>query len=261
METGTPGREMGFGGPGVGSESTPARNVIGIKGGMLHNGSMENGQQKAAEPIDIIGLGMRLPGGIHDAHVFWDLLVNKRDARTRVPDDRYNTRAFYGPNKLGHVATEYDYFLDDVDLADLDARLFSMTKNEIEVLDPQQRQLTWTIERKQPTFTCTLLIGVEELSKSKSDSRIQSAEFSHPVCTAVQLALVDLLRSWGVSPHRITGHSGWEIAAAYACNAISAKEAIIVAFYRGKVTKATRRGKHRSKDRTVCSIISRLARH
>lgn len=95
----------------------------------------------AVEPIAIIGMAMRLPGGIHDAETFWDLLINKKDARCRVPADRYNIDAFYGPNKLGHVGMEYGYFLDDVDLQHLDTSFFSMTKNEVEVMDPQQRQL------------------------------------------------------------------------------------------------------------------------
>lgn len=48
---------------------------------------------------------------------------------------------------------------------------------------------------------------------------------------------MNLLRSWGVSPAAVVGHSSGEIAAAYASNAITAKAAIIVAYYRGQVTK------------------------
>jgi len=48
---------------------------------------------------------------------------------------------------------------------------------------------------------------------------------------------VNLLRGWGVSPAAVVGHSSGEIAAAYATNAITAKEAIVVAYYRGQVTK------------------------
>lgn len=52
------------------------------------------------------------------------------------------------------------------------------------------------------------------------------------------MGLVNLMRSWGVSPTAVVGHSSGEIAAAYASNAITAKAAIIVAYYRGQVTKA-----------------------
>jgi acyl transferase domain-containing protein len=92
-----------------------------------------------AEPIAIIGMAMRLPGGIRNPEAFWDLLINKKSAQSRVPKDRYNVDAFYGPGKPGHVGTEYGYFLEDVDLADLDASFWSMTKQEAEVMDPSQR--------------------------------------------------------------------------------------------------------------------------
>ncbi|TVY85232.1 Highly reducing polyketide synthase FUM1 [Lachnellula suecica] len=92
-----------------------------------------------AEPIAIIGMAMRLPGGIRDSEAFWDLLVNKKSAQCRVPQDRYNIDAFYGPGKAGHVGTEYGYFLEDLDLANLDASFWSMTRQEAEVMDPSQR--------------------------------------------------------------------------------------------------------------------------
>ncbi|CAH0017129.1 unnamed protein product [Clonostachys rhizophaga] len=75
----------------------------------------------------------------------------------------------------------------------------------------------------------------EELSKSADESRLDSAEFSQPICTAIQIAMVDLLRSYGVRPSLVVGHSSGEIAAAYASGAISARSACRVAFYRGKV--------------------------
>ena len=91
------------------------------------------------EPMAICGMAMRLPGGIRDADGFWDLLYNKRSGRCRVPKDRYNVENWYGPGKIGHVASEYGYFLDDVDLRNADASFWSMTKQEIEAMDPQQR--------------------------------------------------------------------------------------------------------------------------
>ncbi|KAL4749621.1 hypothetical protein BDW72DRAFT_194652 [Aspergillus terricola var. indicus] len=68
-------------------------------------------------------------------------------------------------------------------------------------------------------------------------SRVQEAEFSQPLCTAIQVALVQLLRSWGVHPAVTCGHSSGEIAAAFAAGLLTAPEAIILAYYRGKVVK------------------------
>lgn len=75
----------------------------------------------------------------------------------------------------------------------------------------------------------------EELAKS-DDSRINDSEISQPACTAVQLGLVDLFRSWGISPVAVVGHSSGEIAAAYAAGLLSFKAALAVAFFRGRST-------------------------
>jgi acyl transferase domain-containing protein len=67
--------------------------------------------------------------------------------------------------------------------------------------------------------------------------KLSRAELSQPLCTAVQIAVVDLLASWGVSPSAVVGHSSGEIAAAYAAGSLSKEDALIVAFYRGFVCK------------------------
>ncbi|KAI1860324.1 uncharacterized protein JN550_011590 [Neoarthrinium moseri] len=54
---------------------------------------------------------------------------------------------------------------------------------------------------------------------------------------AIQIAVVDLLASWGVSPSAVVGHSSGEIVAAYAAGALSKYEALIIAYYRGLVCK------------------------
>ncbi|KAI0115870.1 polyketide synthase [Nemania sp. FL0031] len=76
---------------------------------------------------------------------------------------------------------------------------------------------------------------IYELLKEKEQSRINLAEFSQPLCTALQVALVDLLFSWGIFPHAIAGHSSGEIAAAYAAGFISRESAWKIAYYRGRL--------------------------
>lgn len=77
----------------------------------------------------------------------------------------------------------------------------------------------------------------DEIRKNKTKSQIQMAEFSQPLCTAIQIAVVDLLRSWGVTPAAVAGHSSGEIAAAYAAGSLSKKEAILAAYFRGYATR------------------------
>ncbi|KAB8271955.1 putative polyketide synthase [Aspergillus minisclerotigenes] len=77
---------------------------------------------------------------------------------------------------------------------------------------------------------------MEELSCTAA-SRINEAEFCQPLCTAIQIGLVNLLATWGIRPTYVVGHSSGEIAAAYAAGAISAGSAIILAYYRGKLAQ------------------------
>ncbi|KAK4131282.1 ketoacyl-synt-domain-containing protein [Trichocladium antarcticum] len=72
-----------------------------------------------------------------------------------------------------------------------------------------------------------------EIMADEGLSRVGKAEVSQPLCTAVQLALVNLLRHLGVSFYAVVGHSSGEIAAAYAAGKISMRDAMLIAHYRG----------------------------
>lgn len=50
--------------------------------------------------------------------------------------------------------------------------------------------------------------------KEEYDSNVNDAEYSQPLCTILQIALVDLLDSFGILPCKVVGHSSGEIAAA-----------------------------------------------
>ncbi|PYH39460.1 ketoacyl-synt-domain-containing protein [Aspergillus neoniger CBS 115656] len=77
----------------------------------------------------------------------------------------------------------------------------------------------------------------DELLGPERTSNLTKSEYSQPLVTAVQVALVNLLRQWGIRPDAVVGHSSGEIAAAYASRAITAGEAITIAYYRGYLTK------------------------
>ncbi|KAL7918584.1 hypothetical protein ACQKWADRAFT_330517 [Trichoderma austrokoningii] len=77
----------------------------------------------------------------------------------------------------------------------------------------------------------------EELRKPARKSRVDEAEFSWPLCIALQIAMIDGYASIGIRPAAVLGHSSGEIAAAYAAGGLSASEAIKVAFLCGLATK------------------------
>ncbi len=82
---------------------------------------------------------------------------------------------------------------------------------------------------------------IDVLCNSDGKNLLLQAEFSQPLCTALQIALVDLLATWSITPSAVMGHSSGELAAAYAAAALSAKDAIIAAFYRGQVCKTAKK--------------------
>ncbi|KAJ2972236.1 hypothetical protein NQ176_g7270 [Zarea fungicola] len=80
----------------------------------------------------------------------------------------------------------------------------------------------------RPTWTLK-----DQLLACKETSRVKEAALSQPLCTAVQVILVDVLRAAGVSFSAVVGHSSGEISAAYAAGLVSAKDAIRIAYFRG----------------------------
>lgn len=86
-----------------------------------------------------------------------------------------------------------------------------------------------------------------ELSKEGPQSRINEAEFSQPLCTVLQVALVDLLAFWGVKARAVAGHSSGEIAAAYCVGGISRESAWKISYWRGNMSaKLARSGSQKS---------------
>ncbi|KAF1974061.1 hypothetical protein BU23DRAFT_532398 [Bimuria novae-zelandiae CBS 107.79] len=84
---------------------------------------------------------------------------------------------------------------------------------------------------------CLLRLGCEwslfEVLQA-DDTRIHKPEHSQPLCTALQVALVDLLRTFDSVPAAVLGHSSGEIAAAYAAGGIDLDSACKISFFRGK---------------------------
>ena len=81
---------------------------------------------------------------------------------------------------------------------------------------------------------------IDEILNSESHSNLDSPVYSQTICTALQVGLVDLLNSWGISPTAIIGHSSGEIAAAYSAGAICRESAWTLAYHRGRVADIAR---------------------
>jgi acyl transferase domain-containing protein len=91
-----------------------------------------------------------------------------------------------------------------------------------------QNSLNTLPEGDRPNWTL-----IDELSAPKETSSISVAAISQPLCTALQVALVDVLHAAGIEFAAVVGHSSGEIAAAYAAGYLDAHDAIRIAYYRG----------------------------
>ncbi len=103
-------------------------------------------EQRESEPIAIIGMACRLPGGITTLDGYWNLLVNQQSAIEEVPSDRWDIDAFYDvdPTVPGKMNTRRGGFIHDVGL--FDNQFFGISEREALMIDPQQRlllELAW----------------------------------------------------------------------------------------------------------------------
>ena len=98
-------------------------------------------EHSRTEPIAIIGMGCRFPGGANDPEALWELLRNGVDAVTELPGDRWDIAAYYDPepDTPGKMYTRWGGFLRGVD--EFDPQFFGISPKETESMDPQQRLL------------------------------------------------------------------------------------------------------------------------
>lgn len=99
------------------------------------------------EPIAIIGIGCRFPGGVTTYEELWQLLLDGTDATCDIPADRWNIERYYDPNEArpGMMYVKRGGFLTQR-IHDFDAHFFDITPREAAVMDPQQRlllEVTW----------------------------------------------------------------------------------------------------------------------
>ncbi|EDN95526.1 hypothetical protein SS1G_11404 [Sclerotinia sclerotiorum 1980 UF-70] len=86
----------------------------------------------------------------------------------------------------------------------------------------------------------------EELKRSKDSSNVDNPALAQPLCTVIQIALVELLEEWNISPHAVVGHSSGEIAAAYCAGGISKESAYKIAYHRGALANRLAQKKRRN---------------
>ncbi|WP_191499889.1 type I polyketide synthase, partial [Mycobacterium simulans] len=97
---------------------------------------------RSSEPIAVVGMGCRFPGGVDSAAGLWEMVSSGTDVMSEFPNDRgWNLAELFDPDPdaVGKTYTRYGAFLEDA--AGFDAGFFGISAREARAIDPQQRLL------------------------------------------------------------------------------------------------------------------------
>ena len=117
----------------LGAVTSPARKARAVPAGV-----------RSDEPIAVVGIGLRMPGGASDLDQLWRVLAEGRDTVRSVPDGRWDPAEVFDPDPdaIGRTYVNQASFVEGI--ADFDAGFFGIPPIEAEHMDPQQRLLLET---------------------------------------------------------------------------------------------------------------------
>ncbi|KAG6017415.1 Type I Iterative PKS [Claviceps lovelessii] len=94
------------------------------------------------EDIAVIGLGLRFPGNATSPEKLWEVLQQGESQWSEIPKERINIEGYYHPSgdRLGSIPFRGAHLLKE-DVSAFDAPFFSVTSDDAQAIDPQQRML------------------------------------------------------------------------------------------------------------------------
>src|SRR5688572_20453862 len=93
------------------------------------------------EPIAVVGMACRIPGGVNTPEEFWQMLHEGSEGIRDIPSERWDVDAYYDPDPdvPGKMMSRRGGFLDQID--GFDPQFFGISPREATTIDPQQRLL------------------------------------------------------------------------------------------------------------------------
>ena len=134
----------------MGNPADPVPGLSPLKRALIALDDMQSrldaAERSKRDPIAIVGMGCRFPGGVTDADSFWRVLRDGVDTVRDVPRARWDAEAYYDPdpNAVGKSYVRRGAFLDEFDR--FDPQFFGIAPREAAGMDPQQRlllEVTW----------------------------------------------------------------------------------------------------------------------
>ena len=122
---------------------TPIEDLSPIKKALYEirslKGKLQDLTQAQNEPIAIVGVGLRFPGGASDAASYWKILADRLNTVTEIPASRWKIDDYFDsdPEAPGKMYSRHGSFLADA--AGFDAHMFGVSPREALELDPQHR--------------------------------------------------------------------------------------------------------------------------
>jgi acyl transferase domain-containing protein/acyl carrier protein len=152
------------------------------------------------EPIAVIGLGCRFPGGADDADSFWKLLETGADATRTVPPGRWDADTFHAA-AAPKIATTRGGFLDAID--GFDAPYFGISPREAASIDPQHRLLLEVAVEALENAGCPPDRSLER--KAGVFIGITGSDYAHLLKQPADLAAID---GWFVTGNALNAAAG-----------------------------------------------------
>jgi hybrid polyketide synthase/nonribosomal peptide synthetase ACE1 len=157
-----------------------------------------------------------------------DKIEKKLELSRTDPDQRVGIRATHQTTEARKPRVLGVFTGQGAQWAQMGLELITTSAVAKATMESLQKRLDQLPDADRPTWSL-----LQELERDSSSSHVMEATFSQPLCTAIQILQINLLRAAGIEFTAVVGHSFGEIAAAYAAGLISEEDAICIAYYRG----------------------------